>query len=427
MNYEEAISYLESLEKFGSIYDLERIGAMLKLLGNPENKLRIIHIAGTNGKGSVQAMLDSILQAAGYNTACYTSPHLLRWEERYRFNGQEIKPDVMANIVDKVADLNRKHFIDQPLTQFEILTACAFQWMADSSPDFCIVETGLGGRLDATNVVKAFLSVLVSISLEHTEVLGNTLRDIAREKAGIIHDNAVVVTAGQLPEAMAAIEERCSEKHARLYKAGRMFDIDVIGRSLAGQILSVRGEGIADNYRLSLLGDWQADNAGVVLTAVAALRDLSIEIPEKAVEDGLAHAVWPGRFQVIHGDPVKIIDGAHNPDGADVFARSLKKYMADTKCVMILSMYKDKDILKMLDVLLPLAKKVYAVGMSTSRSIQPEALGHMMITRGVSPDIYEYFTDAIIIAEAEARLLGLPLVICGSLQLGADARKYYDA
>jgi len=273
MNYKQAIAYIDSLEYIGTKLGLSRIRRLLKLIGNPEGKLRVIHVAGTNGKGSVSSMTASILKEAGYKAGLYTSPHFVHYRERFVINGRQISKNEFAKYVEKLKPLAKKTNV----TLFEFITALAFLYYKDNAVDFLILETGLGGRLDATNVVKSVVAVITNISIEHTEHLGNSISTIAREKAGIIKQGSAVVT-GARGSSLNVIRAVCKQRNAKL-------------------ILSKKSK---THYSLSLEGSFQEENANTVLTVIDLLKNhYNIIIPNKSIKAGLKNTLFPGRFEFV--------------------------------------------------------------------------------------------------------------------------------
>ncbi|MBU0630190.1 MAG: bifunctional folylpolyglutamate synthase/dihydrofolate synthase [Candidatus Margulisbacteria bacterium] len=371
--------YLSSLEKFGINLGLERITGLLTNLGNPQQKLQAIHVAGTNGKGSTCAMIAAILKELGYKVGLYTSPHLLRYNERFQINGREIsEPDLSAGIaaVKKAAA-----GLPQKPTVFEVLTAVAFWYFAKKKVDFAVVEVGMGGRLDATNVIRPLVSVITNVELEHTTVLGRTLAKIAVEKGGIIKPGVPVVTAESKAEALTVLTHQANIGGSSLVQVG------------------IVGAGFITN----LLGEHQKRNAAC---AVAAVLLAGISADKKKIVAGLKKVRWPARFQVIRKKPLTIVDGAHNPAGVKTLVDTLGREYPGKKFVVIFGAQQDKEVTSMLALLRPLAKE-------------------MIITRS------SHQQSSAMISSEKALELGSVLrqtascdrVICGSLFLAGDTIK----
>lgn len=379
MNYK----YLESLEKFGINLGLDRIKFLLERLGNPQLKFKSIHVAGTNGKGSTCAMIASILKEAGYKVGLYTSPHLFDYAERIKINGKDISHRDFATglkLVQKIAN----HLTAKPPnnpTVFEVLTAVAFWYFARKKVDYAVVEVGMGGRLDATNVIIPLVSVITNIDLEHTAVLGKTLAKIAVEKAAIIKPRVPVITAEDKPEALSVLQHQAQKNGSVLIQ------------------VSSKGEGL----KSGLLGEHQKANAAC---AVAAVRLAGIKVGKQAVLKGLRKVRWPGRFQVVSRRPLTIVDGAHNPAGIKVLVGTLRQQFPGKKLTFIFGTQTDKDSVSMLSLLKPLARKVIITHSSHQNAANKDSIK---------------LADALKLTADEDR------VITGSLFLVADAlKKWYN-
>ncbi len=383
MTYPEALKYLASLEKFGINLGLERISRLLHELGDPQLKFRSLHVTGTNGKGSTCAMIASILKEAGFKTGLYTSPHLLSFNERVTINGREISNKDFADGISLIRQATRK--LANPPTVFEVLTALAFWYFAKKKVDYAVVEVGMGGRLDATNVITPLVSVITNIELEHTAVLGNTIVKIAAEKAAIIKPGVPVVTAETKPEALKVMK----------YQADK-------NRSLLIQVSS-RGEGL----ETGLIGEYQKLNASC---AVAAVRLAGIKAGKTAVSAGLKKVRWPGRFQIFKKHPLTILDGAHNPAGAKVLVETLRQKFPGRKFVIVVGVQKDKDAPPMLAEFSRVARETI-ITRSTNKTASAAVNGKR----------------AVDLKKALRLSAGQDRVITGSLYLVADALKNLDA
>lgn len=379
-NLTDYLQRLYQLHAFGIKFGLEAEAALLKRLGNPERALKkVIHVAGTNGKGSVCAMLDSILRSAGYKTGLYTSPHLVRVNERIKVNGESIPDGELAALIeltDKCAGDYAKSQGGRQITFFEFLTALAFEYFRRQKVDVLVLETGMGGRLDATNVITPQVSVITSISLEHTRYLGSSLEEIAAEKGGIIK-SGVPVIVGSLPEeAFRAIEKIARAKNARIIRADQTVTVRRQKQNIEGQKISI--ESSANSYgtiQLPLLGSHQLGNAAI---AIAALEEFGrvndLEFAQSAVKMGFASVSWPGRFQVISREPVTLVDGAHNPAAAAMLNAALRELFADQPVFLILGMCSDKDVPGFFRNITVPIRHCWLVSFSNERSIPPEKL-----------------------------------------------------
>jgi dihydrofolate synthase/folylpolyglutamate synthase len=356
-------------------YDLRRMEELLDRLGNPHLKARTVHIAGTKGKGSTAAMIASALTAAGYATGLYTSPHLTDIRERFRINGRLITRAELVDLVQKlkpeVTAVNHRAAYGQ-LTTFELLTTLAFCHFAGKGVDFQVVEAGLGGRLDATNVVSPEVGVITSISLDHTEVLGNSLAVVAAEKAGIIKPGVTVVSALQPPAAARVIEETCLKQGADLIRVGTEVSWRRLGLDEGGQLLEIKGR--RNRYRLSLplLGGFQQVNAATAAAALEALAEKGFGISPEAVAKGLGSVNWPGRFQIIRRRPTIVLDGAHNPAAAAGLLESLRDYFSRQsvgQAILVFGTSVDKDLAGIASALSPYFSRVIV-----TRSQHPRAM-----------------------------------------------------
>ncbi|NMA55126.1 MAG: bifunctional folylpolyglutamate synthase/dihydrofolate synthase [Firmicutes bacterium] len=427
MNWEQVLAWLESLGQFGARPGLERINRVLDALGRPEKKLNIIHIAGTNGKGSVAAFISSILTAAGYRTGLYTSPHLVRYTERFLLDGTEADQCELARhfslIRDVVARLQTESNLI--LTEFEVLTVAACLYFAAQKVDYLVLEAGLGGRLDATNVVDPSLAVITRIGLDHLDVLGNTLVSIANEKAGIIKPGVATVLGAQETEVTAAICNQAQQKKAKLYFAPELVSAYPKEISLTGQRFDLQ---IADlprqrNLQIKLLGPHQLENVATAACAWYALLKQGVTISETAFSQGLATAFWPARFEVISTDPVTIIiDGGHNYSAARALARTVKQYLPMEKVLLVIGLLGDKDVDGILKVLAPLAAKAVATRPNSPRALNPEEVARKLeslkVESLVEPDIEAAVNRALSMAKP-----GDTVLVCGSLYLVGRVRE----
>lgn len=378
MDYQQALEYIEKSHKFGMRLGLENSFKLLELLGNPQDKLKFIHVAGTNGKGSTCAFVSNTLKEQGYKVGLYTSPYLETFTERIRLNGENIPKEDVARIITTI-----KEKIEQMVseghpypTEFEIETAMAFYYYYEQKTDYVVLEVGLGGRYDATNVIKSPLaSVIVSISLDHTGILGDTLGKIAYEKAGIIKEDSIVVVYKQKPEAEKVIKNICKEKNTKYIEVD--FENLVIKKSdINSQVFDciVLGEKL-ENMEISLIGDHQVNNAVLALTVIKVLRDYrNIEIDENSIRRAFLNTRWAGRIEKIKDNPIFIIDGAHNEDGARSLSKTLKKQFKGKKMTLLIGMLKDKDIDSVLEILMDNFDKVITTTPDSDRAISCEEL-----------------------------------------------------
>ena len=359
MNYQECRAYIDDSTKYGSVLGLDNMREMLDRLGNPQNAVPYVHVAGTNGKGSVIAYLYTTLTRAGYKVGRYISPTLYSYRERLEIAGEKISQEDFAKYVTEISrsiDQMTAVGMNHP-TPFEIETAAAFLYFKEENCDLVLLETGMGGNLDATNIIKnTVLAVLVPISMDHQAFLGNTLSEIAEKKAGIIKPGCSVVTVGQQPETMAVIERVCRENGADLTEAD-LHEAKAVKEDFAGQTLEYRGE----NYELALAGSYQTENAALALEALEVLGRVGYPTTVEQRKKGLKDTKWNGRLTIIHREPLFIVDGAHNPAAADMLEDSVRKYFKGRKLFFIMGVFRDKDYPYIIRKLCPYAEQIITI------------------------------------------------------------------
>lgn len=378
MTGEEAVAYIESYGWEAHAPGLDRIRELLRRLGDPQRELRFIHVAGTNGKGSVCACLVSVLEAAGYEVGLNTSPHLERFHERIRVNGEEISDRDLGRVTERVRSAAGE--MPEHPTEFELITAAAFLYFLERHCDIVVLETGLGGALDASNVIDTpDVAVLTAMGMDHAAILGPTLRDIAAAKAGIIKPGGAVVSRGGCGEADAVFRQTCRGRGASLMELD-LSRLTVRRLDLEGAVFDFAPwEGLT----IPLAGTYQPENAALALTALEALRAKGWKIPDEAVRRGLAAVRWPGRFEVLGRNPVFLLDGAHNAHGMRAAAESLKALFPGKRLTFLLGILTDKDAGAMLDLLAPLAERVFVLRPDSPRAMDPAALCALLRARGV--------------------------------------------
>lgn len=427
MNYEEALSWIHGIGRFGMNQGLKRIEKLLHYLGDPHKELKFLHIGGTNGKGSVAAFAASVLEVAGYRVGLYTSPYLEQFTNRMSINGADIPEEKLVELVSRVRPLVEKIAADpsygQP-TEFEVVTALAMAYFAAESPDIVILEVGLGGRLDATNVVWPLVTAISTISLEHTQVLGDTVEDIAREKAGIIKEGSAVVTQAK-GNALCVLEDTCREKNALLFRLGHEFSAEKVSGNLIGQVFHYRGFGHdLRNLKISLLGDYQVNNAALALASLEILVKKGFYISEEAIRKGLANTKWPGRLEVLRRSPLLVIDGAHNEEAFQSLRRALKNTFFYRRLILVLGILIDKALENILEIIVPLADVLIITKPNSPRAADPNDLKKIadkLATGAVF--VEDNISDAVDLALSMARSPDLVLV-AGSLYVIGDARLY---
>ncbi len=389
---------------------------LLTRLDDPQNKFPSLLIAGTKGKGSTAAICERILRAAGYKVGLFTSPHLHSFRERIRLNGEFIAEEKVISLTQKL----KANFENTPdLTIFELITVVAFVAFAEAGMDAAVLEVGLGGRLDSTNVVDPAVAVITSISYDHTQILGDTLTLIAREKAGIIRPGALVISAPQVDEAMRVIEQVCQDRRARLVVIDRDWTWEMGPGNINGQSFSTRG----DNYRLSLIGEHQVINAITSLAAVEGfVEQTGLKVPPEAFKTGLANVVWLGRMEILNRKPYLVVDGAMNGDSAKKLVQALRRYFSGRKKTFIFGASSDHPVGDMLAVLLPVSDQTLVVASRHPRSETPENLAAMATEMGYQATMMPDVSSALNKALNEAGQEDL-ICIAGSLFLVADARE----
>ncbi len=412
-----ALDSLFSLRQFGMKPGLETMAALAARLGNPERGLRFLHIAGTNGKGSTAAMLDSILRAAGFKTGLFTSPHLAWFGERIRINGRPLPPEEVLKVYHTVRPHMDALAADpahrQP-TFFEAATAMALVAFREARVDWVVWETGMGGRLDATNIVTPAVSVITAIDRDHMAWLGDTLAEIAGEKAGILKPGVPAVAAAQAAEARAALGRRAAEIGSPLEFA-EPGEVAACEESLEGQRIRWRGAG----FHLALAGRHQLGNAAVVLRTVEALRRGGFAIPEAAVAKGLAEVVWPGRFQLVRRNPPAVVDGAHNPAGAAALADAWRRLLPGRRAWVIFGMLRDKEIGEVVREIAGVAARVTLVPVASSRTAEGGEL--RAAWAAAAPGVLVGEAAGFREAWAEASGGGDAVLVAGSLFLAGEA------
>ena len=430
--YQAALDYVlsfadyERASRSAVVFDLSRIEALLRILGEPHLAAKSVHIAGTKGKGSTSAMIASVLTASGYITGLYTSPHLHTIRERIQVDGKPIEENEFANLVEKlkpeVEAMNRLGSLGE-LTTFEILTTLAFVYFKENKVDFQVMETGLGGRLDATNVVMPEVCAITSISFDHTEILGNTIAKIAAEKAGIIKPGSVVVCAPQLPEASTVIEKTCYEKGAGLIRVGQEIRWQRKESNYSGQSFLLQG--VRDNYDLTipLLGEHQLDNAAVAVASLEVLAGLGARISPASIAAGLSRVSWPGRLQILQYSPLFVVDSAHNTDSVMKLRKALKQYFQFDDVVLIIGTSQDKDIAGMAAELSSLSHNIIVTRSRNPRAAATSALAAEFSELGLTPQVTENVASAVDMALAKATPRDL-VCATGSLFVVAEVIEY---
>ncbi len=411
----DPLSYLDSLKGAGIRPGLGPVRGLLKRLGNPQDRFRSLLVGGTNGKGSIAATLAAVLHAAGYRVGLYTSPHLVDFRERIRVDGVQITEDALRRLIRQVRGAG-----GGPVTYFEFATALAFLHFARSRVEWAVLEVGMGGRLDATNVVRPELSVISNIAIDHAEFLGPRLADIAREKAGIIRRGGVCVTAVKQASARAVIEGVCRERKARLLRVGREIRI----RAGRNNLFDIRCPGLElKDLATALKGPHQRENAACALGAVGILRGRGVAIGDEAVRKGLSSVRWEGRLEVVHERPTVLLDGAHNPAGAAALRRALAEFRY-RRLLLVLGILADKDWRSMVRRLVLPAQQVIMTRPPEERALPPEVLAAEAKRYGRGAEVEENPRKAVRKALAAAGRDDL-VCVAGSLYLVGAVRPLF--
>ncbi|MBF0389835.1 MAG: bifunctional folylpolyglutamate synthase/dihydrofolate synthase [Desulfamplus sp.] len=436
ISYSECLKEMFALGRFGIKLELETTAAILQRLGEPQKRFCSIHIAGTNGKGSIASYIASILQFSGFKTGLYTSPHLIKFNERFCINGSMVSDDevVESYLAVKEADIG-----DRKATFFEISTAMAFYLFAKHNVDWAVIETGMGGRLDATNVLNPEVTVISNLSIEHTEYLGNTLEEIAAEKAGIIKQNTPLITGVHQPSALEVIYKIAQKRSAPIYQYGKDFNAvesrsngndDNIGTKFSYSGINVMWH----DMETSLKGEHQIQNSAIALAACETIMD-RYGLTQDSIKKGLKETKWAGRLEYILQNPMVIIDGAHNLDAAQNLAKYLKKHHSQNQLTMVIGILSDKPYKEMLSYFLGVADRVIFTRANIDRSLDPNILKDFATTiTDAKIEIIENVGDAVSYAINQAiddekgkqkdnqSSKSASICIAGSLYVAGEAR-----
>jgi len=417
VNYKSSLEYVYSLESFGIKLGLKRIRFLLKKLGSPEKKMKIIHVAGTNGKGSVCAMLSSIL-GEKYRVGRYTSPNLVDVRERITINGRMISKNDFSRIMTRIKKINVPSCFGHP-TFFETLTAVALKYFHEKNIDFAVLETGLGGRLDATNIVKPLVSVITNVSMEHEDVLGDTLEKIAGEKAGIIKKNVPVVTSAKNKKVLKVIKWACAENKCRLINVSENAKIRKLSHNLDGQFFDLQTKkNKYFNLRIQLLGRHQLVNAATALSVIELLGGFS----EIHVRNGFSKTKWPGRLEIINRNPLIVVDGAHNPDCMKKLKSAVMEYFSYDNLILILGILSDKNIKKMVKIIAPPSDIIVITKPGTERAADPKIIKNEAEKYIRTVVVKDNVKNALDYAKSIAKKNDM-ILITGSLYTVGDVKK----
>ena len=430
LTYKETLDYIYNLNIYGIKLGLQNITLLLSLLGNPHKEFKIIHIAGTNGKGSTAAMISFILQAQGFKVGLYTSPHLVDFAERMKINYQSIEEEKIGELLKRVMPYIEKvaHTpgYSHP-TFFEVITAMAFLYFYNEKVDFLVLEVGLGGRLDATNVCQPLISVITKIDYDHMDKLGSNLTEIAREKGGIIKSEGIVITSKQNDEAYSEIRKISIANKCRIFSVGKEINYEILKSDIKGSLFNLKGiYSEFKNLYIPLLGRHQVNNAATAVAAIEALRIKKIKISKRAIIEGLEKVKWEGRLEIIQNNPLLILDGAHNPNGIRVVREALEDIFFHNRLILVLGIFSDKDYKQMIQIISPIADLLITTKAQNPRATPPQI---------IAQEAAQYLSqDKIMITDDVPEAINLALqnscegdLICitGSLYTVGEAKNYF--
>lgn len=424
VNYQESLDYILGTPNPGGVYERNVMETLMHELGDPHKDCRYVHIAGTNGKGSTAAYIASVLQKAGYKTGLYTSPFIQRFNERIQVNGVQIPDNALAEITTEIAAATERvqaKGYRRP-TIFELITALGFCWFSREKCDIVSLEVGMGGRLDATNTIeRSEVSVMVNIGFDHMEFLGNTLPLIAGEKAGIIKPGGDVVVYGQSPEVEEVFRKACQAKGASFAISDSSKAV-VKENTVDGTVFDFGGY---EDLRISLLGKYQVRNACTAVTAIQHLRRHGWNISDLALREGLWETHWPGRLELLRKDPIVIVDGAHNPQGAEALMEAMSALFPGRKFRIVVGVLADKDYTASIEIAAPFAEKFYAVTPPSYRALSSAELAEVIRHHSGTPvQPFDSIPAAIEAALQESDKQDI-LCIFGSLYQVGDVRRYF--
>jgi len=415
--YKEEVQTLFRLQKYGIKFGLSKTENLLKAFGNPHKGQNYIHIAGSNGKGSVGAFLAAILQEAGYRVGFYTSPHLVRFTERFKINGREMPRDTAAGLIK---ELKEAFALEEPPTFFEATTAMALIYFAREGTDLAIMEVGMGGRLDATNVISPLVSVITNISMEHEAFLGDRLLDIAKEKGGVIKEGIDVITGARQPEVVALFERLAAEKKAPLWRIGRDIRYRTTASGLHYYGLNERHKGL----KLGLMGRFQARNGAIALGVTEILKEKGLPVSSGHIRKGLEECTWPGRLQLVAKSPLIILDGAHNPAAMRALARSITQGFTYRRLILVIGIMEDKDIGQVLRAILPWTDYVIYTRPVYPRAADPQRLKAAAGDQEKTGEVVSHLFQALDRARGVAGPEDL-ILVTGSLFTVGESMTYF--
>ncbi|MCQ2484235.1 MAG: bifunctional folylpolyglutamate synthase/dihydrofolate synthase [Clostridia bacterium] len=422
MNYTEALNYIHSRMKFGSRPGMERITALCEALGNPQDKLKFVHVAGTNGKGSTSNMIAEVLKAAGYKTGLFTSPYIVDFRERMQINSEMIPENELAQIITEIKPIVDRLSADgiEP-TEFEIITAAAFVYFLNNSCDIVVLEVGLGGKLDSTNIIKqSEVSVICSISMDHTDILGDTLLKIAEQKCGIFKEGGRVVG---YPQPDFTVERYVKEQAKKMncsYMHSELSKIRLVREELDGSTIIYAG----CTFKIPLAGKHQIYNFSTAIAAINTLKQNGWEISMQQMIEGISNLKMPARTEIVSRNPLTIIDGGHNPEGVDALCLTLKTHCRDKNIIAVFGMMKDKDYSYCVKNLAPLCARVYTTTPSNPRALSAKELAEAVKPYCKKVKAIDDYAKAYEKAKKKAGADDV-ILVCGSLYLASDIKNLH--
>ena len=418
--YTDSLDYLYGLQRHGIVFGLANIRTILEAVGNPHERVKAVHIGGTNGKGSTAAMMHSILSRSGYRVGLYTSPHIISFTERIRIDDRDITEEEVARLTDRIREAIREKGCPETFTFFDFTTAMAILYFFEEGVDMAMLEVGLGGRLDSTNVVEPLLAVITNISLDHRDYLGDTLEEVAREKAGIIKEGRPLVTAVGQPKIVDLLTRVCLEKKAPILRVGR----DVRGKREGPRRFHYRGRNLSlSNLELNLAGRHQIINATTALGAIEVLKEEGYRVGDEAIYEGLRDVHWPGRLEVIMESPMVVLDGAHNPGAARKLGEAIIEEFTYDRFLLVLGIMNDKDYRRIISTLVPLADMTVVCKPRCERAASPQVLLDEVARIGKRGKIIEDVGESVeyLLSMATERDL---VCITGSFYTIGEAKAY---
>lgn len=422
MDFDGAIGWLEGFQQFGINLGLDRINVLVEMLDHPEKKIKTIHVAGTNGKGSVCRYITSVLLCAGYTVGLYVSPHLETILERFSINNVMITKGEFAQIASDVRQVvDSLHEQDIVPTYFEITTVMMFLWFAKRNVDYAVIEVGLGGRYDATNIITPLVSIITNISLDHTKILGDTVEKIAYEKAGIIKPNIPVVT-GADKQALQVIQQEAEKNQSEIYNISPS-DVTIVSSDEQGQIISYKGILHDQTVETQNLGSYQRENVAIALLALDVLQTQGLFLPEDAVNEGIKEMKHPGRMEMINEDPLIILDGAHNPSAMLMLKRTMKELFEQRRIIVVFGVMADKAVEEIIEQILCFADHIIVTHPDMSRAMSPEDIQKIIVSLSKDAKITmsQTVTEGLDKAMAIAKTTDI-ILVTGSLFTVGEAR-----